>query len=188
LTHYSPEANNLNSLKNDFYSLYSKKDIYIKNYNHSNGKFDPKEIFTYKNSIILDGLHSLYTYDIYKYMKYKIFVLNHNCDNLKIKRDVEERNKKVEDVVKSIKEREPDYELYIEPQKNNANIIIEIFKSRLKILFKKEEFIKLENIFKYENIFYFEDDEFFQLNFNYFSLDEYKNYIKNIFKLIKRYN
>lgn len=188
ITHYSPEANNIDQLENDIFSLYSKENISIRNYNHSNGKFDSEQLFTYNDSIILDGLHSLYTYDIYKYMKYKIFVLNHNCDNLKIKRDVEERNKKVEDVVESIEKREPDYNLYIHPQKNNANIIIEIFKSRLKILFKKEEFIRLENIFEYENVFYFEDDLFFQLNFNYSSLDEYKEHIKNVFNIIKRYS
>jgi hypothetical protein len=42
----------------------------------------------------------------------------------KIKRDVKERGKKYDDVIKQIKSRKTDYEKYIKPQRDQADIII----------------------------------------------------------------
>ena len=60
-TALNPKANNLDKLAKDLQLLRNGFPIVIRNYNHSNGKFDDPQTLHPKTNILLVGLHSLYT-------------------------------------------------------------------------------------------------------------------------------
>jgi phosphoribulokinase len=79
--------------------------------------------------LIVCGLHTIYDEKINSLYDLKIFMepqkeLRHKW---KIIRDVTERGYDIEKVIDSIRKREPDYEKFILPQKNNADIIVNFF-------------------------------------------------------------
>jgi len=143
ITHYNPNANHLDKLRNDITDLFYGKDIYLKEYNHISGIFSEPKLFKYNNNLIIEGLHSLWNDHITKYSKMKIFLDNKMADELKLKRDITYRGKSEKEVLESIKRREDDYNQYIYPQINNANIIITIDKKILSIKFTNEFNLKL---------------------------------------------
>ena len=128
-THLNPEANYICKFREDTFNLKIGQDIYQVDYDHSTGKFTEKEELKSCNNILMCGLHTLYDKHTNKLFNMKIFL---DTDiNLKyywkIKRDVEHRGYSVSQVLEKIKQREGDNKLYIEPQKNNSDIIIRFF-------------------------------------------------------------
>jgi uridine kinase len=131
-THLNPDANHLEKLTNDAYSLSLGKDIFTVDYDHSNGKFtEPKKVET-NNFIILCGLHTLYNNSLREISDIKIY-LDTDLDlkmEWKIKRDVNERGANIDKVLDSIKNRDSDLVNFIEPQRKNADIIIKYKKNK----------------------------------------------------------
>ena len=129
VTHYNPAANNLVQLGLDIKSIYQEiNSIEVPIYNHENGKFQkPAELSKDLDTLIIDGLHSLYPEVTGDFVKIKIFIDNSFADSQKIERDVIHRNKTEEEVQKSIDKRELDYLKYIDNQKEYSNFVISIF-------------------------------------------------------------
>jgi uridine kinase len=127
MTHLNPEANYITKMEEDIFNLKVGNDIYQVDYDHHTGKFTEKQLINSSNNLIVCGLHSLYgsnkLYDV------KIFMDTEETlkKKWKIKRDVKERGYSVEKVLESIKKREGDYEAYVSPQKENANIVVKFF-------------------------------------------------------------
>lgn len=171
VTHYNPEANNLVQLGLDIKSIYQEiNSIEVPIYNHENGKFEKSENLSKDlDTLIIDGLHSLYPEVTGDYVKIKIFIDNSFADIQKIKRDVIHRNKTEEEVQMSIDKREQDYFKYIEKQKEYANFIISIFEEHCYI--KISNFINIDydkinvnkNITEDEIILDFKKDELFKI-------------------------
>ncbi len=129
ITHLNPEANYLCKLRKDVFDLKIGKDIYQVDYDHETGKFTEKNLIKPKDNIILCGLHTLYDNNINKHINLKIYVDTQEKLKYywKIKRDVFIRNHSIEKVINTIEKRKDDYINYIQPQKNNANIIINYY-------------------------------------------------------------
>ena len=129
VTHYNPEANNLVQLGLDIKSIYQEiNSIEVPIYNHENGKFEkPTKLSKDLDTLIIDGLHSLYPEVTGDFVKIKIFIDNSFADSQKIERDVTHRNKTEEEVQRSIDKREQDYLKYIDNQKEYSNFVISIF-------------------------------------------------------------
>jgi uridine kinase len=125
VTHLDPDANYLNKMEEDIFNLKIGKTIYQVDYDHQVGKFTTPEIINPNENLIVCGLHPLVTkqsniYDLKIYIE-----SDHKLKtSWKIKRDVEERGKKYDDVIKQIKSRKTDYEKYIKPQRDQADIVI----------------------------------------------------------------
>lgn len=128
LTHYDPKANNLIKLGLDIKSIYQDiSSISVPIYNHTNGKFcSPYKLNKGADVVIIEGLHTLYKEVTGDYVKIKIFIDSRLADFQKIKRDVNCRNKTEESVKESIRQRENDYEKYIQIQKQFSNFIVDI--------------------------------------------------------------
>jgi len=125
-THLHPEANYLEKLTSDVYELSLGNDIFAVDYDHTSGRFTEPKCIKSNNCIILCGLHTLYNNSLKDIGDIKIYL---DTDpklklNWKINRDTNERNHSTEKIINSIKEREEDLKKFIEPQKENANIII----------------------------------------------------------------
>ena len=115
-------------MNEDVFNLKIGNNIFQVDYDHHTGKFTEKQLINPSDNLIVCGLHSLYgnndsVYDLKIYMD--------TDENLKkkwkINRDVKERGYSVEKVLDSIKKREKDFNEFILPQKENADVIVRFF-------------------------------------------------------------
>lgn len=125
ITHLNPEANYLGKMSNDLFDLKIGKTAYQVDYNHKTGKFTDQEKIENPDSIIVCGLHSLYSpnhevYDLKVFMDTDIQLRT----EWKIKRDIEKRGKTKEEVLSQIESRQDDYVQFIEPQKASSDLIV----------------------------------------------------------------
>lgn len=129
-THYHPEANHLEKLAEDAYSLHLGDDIFTVDYDHDTGKFtEPKEIES-ANYMILCGLHTLYKDSLREICDLKIYLDTEESltQEWKIERDMRERGASRETILKAIEKRREDFHTYIAPQKKYADILIQFCK------------------------------------------------------------
>jgi phosphoribulokinase len=116
-------------MNNDIFDLKLGREIYQVDYNHENGKFTEKQLINPANNLIVCGLHSLY--DKNSTFVYDLKIFMDTDENLKmkwkIKRDIKERGYTIDKILDSIKKRKFDFDTYILPQKENADIIIRFF-------------------------------------------------------------
>jgi uridine kinase len=124
ITHLNPQANYITKMNDDVFDLKLGNNIYQVDYDHKTGKFTDKQFIESKENIIVCGLHTLYLND--NIINLKIFMDTH--DNLripwKIKRDIKKRGYSIEKIMNQIQDRKEDYNNFIYPQKEKADIII----------------------------------------------------------------
>ncbi|MCX6684120.1 MAG: phosphoribulokinase [Methanoregula sp.] len=132
ITALDPKANRIGRLEQDLIQLRRGVPIDKPVYNHTTGKFDPPVVFRPNKILILEGLHTLFTPVLRKYLDFTLFVDPEKQVKYdwKLKRDVIKRGYSREAVLKEIIEREPEYERYITPQKEFADAVIGIDYSR----------------------------------------------------------
>jgi uridine kinase len=130
-THLNPEANFITKMQNDVFDLKIGNNIYQIDYDHKTGQFTDKELIESKENIIVCGLHSLYMSD--NILNLKIYM--DTDDNLripwKIKRDVQNRGYSIEKIFTQIKSRDDDFQKYIYPQKEKADVIINLYTDKV---------------------------------------------------------
>ncbi len=130
-THLNPDANDIEGGYQNLISLLNNNPIRRKKYNHDTGKFDPPTLVQPNLFVINEGLHALYgkTNDI---SDIKIFV--ETDDNLKqqwkINRDTQQRGYTIEQVLDTLRKREKDELSFIQPQKENADVIVRFEEKR----------------------------------------------------------
>lgn len=129
VTHLNPDANYITKMSEDIFNLKLGKEIFQVDYDHDTGKFTEKQLINPSNNLIVCGLHSLYDKDTSSAYDLKIFM---DTDEelkrkWKIRRDTKERGHSLEKVSESIKKRESDFNAYILPQKENADLIVKFF-------------------------------------------------------------
>jgi phosphoribulokinase len=132
ITALDPKANRIDRLEQDLIQLKRGVPIHKPVYNHTTGKFDSPVIFRPNKILILEGLHTLFTPGLRKYLDFTLFVDPENQVKYdwKLKRDVLKRGYSRDAVLKEIIEREPEYKRYIAPQKEFADAVIGIDYSR----------------------------------------------------------
>lgn len=132
ITHLNPMANHLNRMENDVFSLLKGKSIFSAHYDHEIGKFKTPQKRDPRDIVIASGLHVLYPPGLREIYDLKIY-LDMDADLrefLKIRRDVYERGKTIEDTLTSMKRRERDSKRYIKPQLSNADLIFSVIPLR----------------------------------------------------------
>jgi phosphoribulokinase len=128
LTALNPKANRIDQLEKDLVQLKHGVPVEKPVYNHTMGVFDPPVIFHPKKILILEGLHTLFTPALRKYLDFTLFVdpAKEVKTDWKIRRDMKIRGYSRDAVIQEIAEREPDYKRYIAPQKEFADAVIGI--------------------------------------------------------------
>jgi phosphoribulokinase len=128
LTALNPEANRIDRLEQDLIMLRRGVPIEKPVYNHTTGTFDTPVIFRPKKILILEGLHTLFTPTLRRYLDFTLFVdpAREVKYDWKLRRDMEKRGYSQDAVLREIAEREPEYEQYIAPQKAYADAVIGI--------------------------------------------------------------
>ena len=128
-THLNPNANHITKMSEDIFNLKVGNEIYQVDYDHSTGQFTEQKPILPSNNLIVCGLHSLFNQSENNLYNLKIYM---DTDDLlkkkwKISRDVKERGYTPDQVLSNIKNRESDFEQFILPQKDNADVIIKFF-------------------------------------------------------------
>jgi phosphoribulokinase len=128
VTPLNPDANRIEQLEQDLIMLRRGVPIEKPVYNHATGKFDPPVIFRPSKILILEGLHTLFTPTLRKYLDFTLFVdpAREVKYDWKIRRDMAKRGYSENAVIEEIREREPEYEKYIAPQREYADAVIGI--------------------------------------------------------------
>jgi uridine kinase len=128
-THLHPNANNLDKMAEDVYTLSLGKNIYTVDYDHSTGKFIYETPVHPSNYILICGLHTLYGQSLRELSDLKIYVDTEQTlkEHWKISRDINKRGASREQVKETIERRKPDYKTFIEPQSEHADVLIKYY-------------------------------------------------------------
>jgi uridine kinase len=198
ITHLNPEANYITKMENDVFNLKIGKDIYQVDYDHKTGQFTDNQVIESKENIIVCGLHCLYLPD--NVINLKVYM--DTDDNLripwKVKRDIHKRGYTIEKIMKQINDRKLDFDTYIYPQREQADLIINFYTDNefnidtfdinetnrvfLRIGIKEEHNIK-DIITKLEVHQFVKEDKFIFLYFN--ENYDYETIIKTIILNLK---
>jgi len=127
-THLDPEANNLDEWSRNFRKSVNREKVMARHYDHSIGRFTlPREVPP-NDFVILNGLHS-HSLPFSEGIDLKVFLSMDEAlrVELKMRRDSEVRgHQNRNEVLQAILERKNQYEMFVEPQKNDANLLIHI--------------------------------------------------------------
>merc|ERR1719420_2636105 len=102
-------------------------------YNHITGELDPVEEVQPTSIVIFEGLHPMYDERVNDALDLTVYL--DITDDVKFawkaQRDIAERGATMEEVQAAIDGRKPDFAAYVEPQKEKADIIVQVLLSDL---------------------------------------------------------
>ena len=126
-THLNPDANFLEKMSDDTYMLKLGEQIQQVDYDHSSGTFTGLAPIESKPYVFLCGLHTLFQQELRTSLDLKVFL--HTQPQLKrfwkLQRDMRKRGYTFEQCNASFQKRQADYERYILPQMEFADISVE---------------------------------------------------------------
>ncbi len=127
-----PEANYLDQLESHLIALKQGKTVHVPIYNHGTGLFDPPEEFVPTPIIIVEGLHVLYA-QFLPHLDFTLYVDPERAVKWEWKweRDVKKRGHKAESLEQEMLQREAAFVRWIDAQKIDANIVIQVGHSQL---------------------------------------------------------
>jgi uridine kinase len=126
-THLHPDANRLEALEDDTFALKLGKTILAVEYDHTTGTFTAPAPVEPQETILLCGLHTLYTDRLRDLSDFKVYLDTSDALKLawKLARDTTVRQQTPEEVRAKIATRLSDYTTFIAPQKEHADLIVE---------------------------------------------------------------
>ena len=133
ITALNPKANNFDLMYEQIKALKSGKSIEKPIYNHETGAIDPPERVDPNHIIVIEGLHPLYDERVRSLLDFSVYLDISDDVKIawKIQRDMAERGHRYEDVLAAINARRPDFTAYIEPQKEHADVVIQVLPTQL---------------------------------------------------------
>lgn len=133
VTALDPKANNFDLMAEQIKALKNGQAIDKPIYNHETGELDPPERIEPNKVIVIEGLHPLYDERVRSLIDFSVYL--DISDEVKIKwkiqRDMAERGHTYEDILASINSRKPDFTAYIEPQRQHADVVIQVLPTEL---------------------------------------------------------
>ncbi len=133
VTALNPKANNFDLMYEQIKALKNGQAIDKPIYNHETGEIDPPERIEPNKVVVIEGLHPLYDERVRSLVDFSVYldISDEVKINWKIQRDMAERGHTYEDVLASINARKPDFTAYIEPQKQYADVVIQVLPTQL---------------------------------------------------------
>merc|ERR1719464_1090854 len=133
LTALDLKENNFDLMYEQMSALKSGKAVSKPIYNHVNGTLDTPETIEPTPIIIIEGLHPMADERVRDLLDFSLYldISDEVKLNWKIQRDMEERGHSLESILASIEARKPDFDAYIAPQKEFADIVIEVLPTQL---------------------------------------------------------
>jgi len=133
ITALDPRANNFDLMYEQIKALKNGQAIDKPIYNHETGMIDPPERVEPNHIIVVEGLHPLYDERVRSLLDFSVYldISEEVKISWKIQRDMAERGHRYEDVLAAIRARKPDFDAYIEPQKEFADVVIQVLPTQL---------------------------------------------------------
>lgn len=133
VTALNPQANNFDLMYEQIKALKEGNSINKPIYNHETGEIDPPERVDPNRIVVIEGLHPLYDERVRELIDFSVYLDISDEVKIawKIQRDMAERGHRYEDVLASINARRPDFEAYIDIQKQYADVVIQILPTQL---------------------------------------------------------
>jgi phosphoribulokinase len=133
ITALDPRANNFDLMYEQIKALKSGQTINKPIYNHETGLLDPPEGVQPNHIVVIEGLHPLYDKRVRDLLDFSVYLDISDEVKIawKIQRDMSERGHTYEDVLAAINSRRPDFKAYIDPQKEFADVVIQVLPTQL---------------------------------------------------------
>lgn len=130
-----PAANQLDLLLCHLAELKQGNSINLPLYNHGTGQFDPPKLFSPTPIIVVEGLHVLYP-QFLPFLDFSLYVDPERDVKWawKWERDVKKRGHKAESLEQEMLQREAAFIRWIDAQKIDAHVVIQITQSQLETL------------------------------------------------------
>ncbi len=149
VTALNPKANNFDLMYEQIKALKEGNAIDKPIYNHETGELDPPERIEPNKVVVIEGLHPLYDERVRDLVDFGVYldISDEVKIQWKIQRDMAERGHTYEDILASIKAREPDFKAYIEVQREFADVVIQVLPTQL-VADKESELLRVRLIQK----------------------------------------
>lgn len=127
-THLNPAANEISQFEQDALLLLRGQRVEVVNYDHGSGKKTDLKIVKPNDFVVISGLHALYSPVMRDQLDLKIFMeMEVELRTfLKLRRDVGDRGHNANSVMDSIRNRQPDAQKFINPQRDHADLIFKL--------------------------------------------------------------
>ncbi len=150
VTALNPKANNFDRMYEQVKALKDGQEIMKPIYNHETGMIDPPERIVPTPIVVIEGLHPMYDERVRSLIDFGVYL---DIDDevkiaWKIQRDMAERGHTYEDVLAAINARRPDFSAYIDPQKQYADMVIQVLPTLLIPNDTKREVLRVRMIQK----------------------------------------
>ena len=150
VTALNPQANNFDLMYEQVKALKEGQEIMKPIYNHETGLIDPPEKIVPTPIVVIEGLHPMYDERVRSLIDFGVYL---DIDDevkiaWKIQRDMAERGHTYEDVLAAINSRRPDFSAYIDPQKQYADMVIQVLPTLLIPNDTKREVLRVRMIQK----------------------------------------
>lgn len=151
VTALDPRANNFDLMYEQIKALKEGRGIDKPIYNHETGELDPPERVEPNNIVVIEGLHPMYDDRVRSLLDFSVYLDISDEVKIawKIQRDMAERGHTYEDVLASINARRPDFEAYIDPQKQYADVVVQILPTNLIKEDKERKVLRVRMIQRY---------------------------------------
>jgi phosphoribulokinase len=128
VTALAPEAQNFDLMFQQVKDLKDGKAVDKPIYNHVSGLLDPPEKIEAPEILIIEGLHPFFDKRVQDLLDFKIYldISDEVKFAWKIQRDMKERGWTLDEVKASIEGRKADFSAYVDPQKKDADVVIEV--------------------------------------------------------------
>jgi len=133
ITALDPRAQDFDLMYEQVKAIKEGKSIEKPIYNHVSGLLDPAETITPPKVFVIEGLHPLYDERVRDLVDFSIYldISDEVKFAWKIQRDMAERGHSLESIKASIEARKPDFDAFIDPQKANADVVIQVLPTQL---------------------------------------------------------
>ncbi|MEM9909061.1 MAG: phosphoribulokinase, partial [Cyanobacteria bacterium P01_D01_bin.44] len=124
-----PDCNYLDIIEQHLYLLRAGKPILKPIYNHTSGMFDPPEYIEPKKFVVVEGLLGYSTQAARDTYDVKVYLAPPEDlrAKWKIKRDTRKRGYTDDQVLDQLRQREPDSEAFIRPQRKWSDVIVTFY-------------------------------------------------------------
>lgn len=128
VTHLNPQANELGAFASNVASLIDGRTVRARHYDHSIGRMSKPGRVDSAEIVAASGLHALWSPTLNRLYDLKIFLdMDEDLRRfLKTQRDVNSRGYSPRSVARSIERRWPDSVRFVQPQANEADIIMRL--------------------------------------------------------------
>lgn len=126
-------ANNFDLMAAQVRALKEGKAIMKPIYNHETGEVDPPELIEPNHLIVIEGLHPMWDGRVKEQLDMTFYLDLDDAVKIawKVQRDMAERGHTLDNILASIESRRPDFMKFVDPQKKNCDVVMEILPTQL---------------------------------------------------------